>query len=275
MGYNFFDVLKGRQGLFGNADKGGEGIENPFADFELPEFQEDPDYRATQDYLKELGINILEGDIPDYYKGIGETGGAEFENYLNLIRGDNIETGKEIAAATGRGGGVAQQLANQFANETTTKARYADFLRAMEGKEYLFGQGKNITEGVRASGQGQQAQVNAFELDKSGLDLRARGLEGDFGFRARGEERALADQKFSDIGSLLSLGVNAGAGFLTGGPVGAVAGAMGGVDWAEILSSAAKGKTTTGVKKGTEVNLGQISSKKLNIDQLFADTFRK
>ena len=260
MGYNFWDVMIGRQGLFGNADDGGEkSALNP-----LPEFKEDPDYRKTQDYLRDLGIDILGGDIPDYYAGIGQPGGAEFENYLSLMTGDIQKSALETSAALGRGGGRAMEVASKDVGEFSTKARYADFMRAMEGKQWLFGEGKDITEGVRSSGQAQGAQENAFNLNIAGKEFD------------RSRYQDAQDQSFWE--SLFGLGktaVGAGVGFAQGGPVGAVAGAMGGIDWEKILDEAGGGGGgTTGTPASKKVNLGKIGSSDMNLDKLFADMFR-
>ena len=120
---------------------------NPYADFVLPEFKEDPDYRETQDFLKSLGIDILNGEIPDYYKAIGETGGSEFDNYLNQITGDIKQSALETAAATGRGGGMVTDITNEAVSKATTQARYADYERAMQGKQTLLNTGIGITFG--------------------------------------------------------------------------------------------------------------------------------
>lgn len=222
---------------------GGNDDKSQMEGFTLPDWKEDPDYRKAQDYLSELGINILEGDIPDYYKGIGEAGGSEFDNYLNLITGDLTKSTLDTAAATGRGGGAVQELINKNVGEFTTKSRYADFLRALEGKSWLFGQGRGITEGARGAGQTQQAQQNQFNLNRAGLDFNKRSYLDAYTLN---QDSLIGDT----IGELLGLGVNAGVGYASSGGslAGAVAGAMGGVDWEKILEDATKQKVpnTTG-----------------------------
>ena len=155
-------------GFLGGGDDEGSLLEG----FDIPEFEEDADYRETQDYLKSLGINVLEGDIPDYYAPIGERGGKEFEDVLNLMSGDIKKASLESAAAMGRGGGAASQIAAEQVGRFSTKARYDDFLRAMGGRETLFKQGRGITENVRTAGQNQQQQKNSFALGASGLELQ-------------------------------------------------------------------------------------------------------
>lgn len=229
------------------------GDESQIKGLELPKFQEDPDYRKTQDYLRDLGINILGGEIPDYYKKIGEPvpvadiGGPEFENYLSLMTGDIKKSALETAAASGRGGGAVQDITNQAVGEFTTQSRYANFLReieqkfaaeqnAIEGRKFLFGEGRGITEGVRTAGLQQEGLVNQFALNRAELDFRKRSSLDKF-------EQSQDLLSGENLGKFLNLGVNAGVGFAKGGLKGALAGAMGRIDWGEIFDEATKSKT--------------------------------
>jgi len=247
---NFLESGGGGLFGFGVSKAMGENEESLMASLEIPDWKEDLDYRKSQDYLSELGINILEGDIPDYYKGIGETGGAEFENYLNLMKGDVEKSALETSAALGRGGGAAIEMANSEVGRLSTEARYQDYVRSLAGKESLLNKGIGITEGVRGSGQNQQAQENTFALNRTKLDFQKRSYLDDY----NSESAALAGD---NMGNLISMGVNAGVGFATGGPIGAVAGAMGGMDWANILKGSTK-PTTTSIDKTKRTSFGKI-----------------
>lgn len=217
----------------------------------FPDFAEDPNYRKTQDYLQSLGIDILGGKIPDYYAGIGEPGGAEFENYLKMVTGDIQGAALDTAAAAGRGGGAATEIATKAVGEATTQSRYADFMRALEGKKWLFGEGKDITEGVRTAGANQEVVRNNFNLAKYNAAIGERGYQDS--------QDALSGQ---NLGQLLNLGINAGAGFMTGGPTGALAGAMGGFDWSSIFKKGGgatnTGAAVTGVSPATKLSKGSI-----------------
>ncbi len=227
----------------------------------LPEFEEDPDYRETQDFLKELGIDILGGDIPDYFAPIGETGGKEFEDFLQLGKGDISESILEGAAATGRGGGAVESMINEAIGEFSTKARYADRLRALEGRGKLLDVGTGITERVRGAGQTQQQQKNLFNLNIAGKEIGIAQYLDEFD----------ASQDFlsgENMGQLLSMATNAAAGYATGGPVGAVAGAMGGSDISSIFDKAkTPSKTSTVIDPSKRIKLGKIGSD-FNIEEL-------
>jgi len=223
--------------------------------YNLPDWQEDPDYRETQDFLKGTGMDMMGGTIPDYYKGIGSPGGQEFEDYLSLMSGDIQKSAMESSAALGRGGGRAMEVASKAVGDFTTKSRWADYNRALEGKQWMFGQGRGITEGVRGTAQTQQGQENQFALKRSGLDFEKRSYLDTFD----ANQDALAGE---NLGALLSMGVNAGQGYSTGGIKGAVAGAMGGNDWSKILDSILPDKPKT--KGGTlrdKIGKGQIKER--------------
>lgn len=238
---------------FGLSKLFGGGKKKSAPSVPFPDFVEDPNYRKTQDYMQSLGIDILGGKIPDYYAGIGEPGGAEFENYLNMVSGDIQKSALDTAAATGRGGGAATEIASRAVGEATTQSRYADFLRALEGKKWLFGEGKDITEGVRTAGGNQGVIRNNFNLAKYNAAVGERGYQDS--------QDALSGQNW---GQLLNLGVNAAGGFVSSGgnPMGAVAGAMGGFDWSSIFKKGGgatnTGAAVTGVSPATKLSKGSI-----------------
>lgn len=227
--------------LFG----GGDDDESNLEGFEIPTFEEDPDFRETQDFLKSLGIDILGGEIPEFFAPIGEAGGPELENLINLLSGDIQAAVESAGAATGRTGAVPS-IVGEKVGRLSTELRFEDFQRALKGKEFLFREGRGITEGVRAAGQTQQAQVNQFLLNAAGLDLTKRlGLD---------EQDLLSGEAF---GKLAEVGLGAAAGFITGGVPGAVVGAAGGIDFTELLKKEKVG-TPVGTKKTSALNLGKI-----------------
>lgn len=245
--------------LFDRGSK--EATPNPFADFELPEFQEDIDFRETQDILKKFGTDLLSGDIPEFFSPIGETGGREFENYLSLLKGDVQESVESGFAATGRSGGVVGDVVGERVGRLSTEARFNDYLRALEGKERLLDRGIGVTQGVRGAGQTQQAQANAFELDVKNMDLRQRGLEFESGNVIEDRANAIAAAEGDVFGKILSTALNAGVGFATGGPAGALVGATSGFDFGSLLET----KDALPNQKSPSLNLGQIQKRKFTV----------
>lgn len=153
---------------------GGGGEERPT--YNLPEYPTDPYVGKAQEALYPMGRDILAGDIPEYYKPIGEIGGELFEDVLGLGRRDIEKTGLEVSARLGqRGGGVAPGIAGKV-GEYTRKARFDDYMRALKGRGFLLGVGADITAGVGARGLTAQAQQATYEVSKGNLALGYAGL---------------------------------------------------------------------------------------------------
>ena len=257
-----FDLLFGTTGIR-DFFLGGDDEESNLEGFKLPEFFEDPEFIKTQKFLSDFGINILKGNIPEFFKPLGETGSKEFEDVLSLTKRDIQESTLETAAITGRGrGGSVPSSVARAVGDASVKARFADFLRAMEGKGFLFQQGRGITEGVRGAGLSNQAQRNTFNLSTAGLDLKSRGL---------------LDEQDTAEKDLLGKIIGGGLGFLAGGPVGAAVGSAGEDIFSGIIDFFKKDKgkksnitpdPTKLLKKG-QINLFDPSTSRLAGNTVF------
>ena len=183
------------------------GIERPVSrleGFQFPDFYEDPDYRATQDYMRELGFNFLEGNIPDYYAPIGEMGGPQFENYMGLVTGDVTRAAHETAAATGRRGGAVSELVTNAVGPLSTRSRFADYMRMLSGRSSLLNFGRGVTEGVRNAGQNQGQYRNAFNLNQTGQRMNLGQYMDQYDVFA---DTALGEAQSTFINNLFSGGV--------------------------------------------------------------------
>ena len=132
------------------------------------EFEESEDFTEIQASQKKLGQGILQGDVPDYFKAIGETGGQEFEDMLALTNRD-INTSVAEAQAKGgivRGGQFAAATAKATADSSIT-ARYNDYQRSLQGKEYLFGQGQDIVNRVSSNAYNDAINRTNFNINKN------------------------------------------------------------------------------------------------------------
>src|SRR3990167_6150209 len=119
---------------------------------QLPSFFEDPRFQQTQGDLYDFGTDFLGGRIPEYFRSIGETGGPEFQDLIRLNTADIQRNALESAAKTGsRGGAVKSSIAKATA-DMTTRLRWADVLRAMEGRQGFLNTGIGAVEGVRNAG---------------------------------------------------------------------------------------------------------------------------
>lgn len=265
--------------LFGRKKKGEPTLPAP------PEYFEDPNYRKSQDFLQTYGIDILNGKIPDYYKPIGERNSQEFQDMLRLSNSQIQRGAEETAALTGRGrGGSLPSVTAQQIGDNTVKLSFADYLNSIEGKKFLFNQGRGITEGVRQSGQQESFNRNKFNIDS--YNFTRENALWDI---ARADQAAALEGKM--IGKLAgpALSLAGGAiGFMAGGPMGAAAGAqigqgvgnfIGGNGNLDIASLFGGGKTTT-ARTNTDAatgisSIGRINSSDLDLDALFAGIKRK
>jgi hypothetical protein len=250
--------LSGSDGLFGGDDD--------LPSIARPKYYEDPDYRASQDALKSLGLGLLEGKVPDYYKAIGETGSDEFEKMLGLTTGDIQTSAAEALARTGRArGGALPAVTADAVAESALKARYQDYNRALAGKMDLLGLGKEITTGVRGAGQLEGSNRNAFNWKDYGAQVDERNWQYA---KEQAEDAALGEM----IGTIASIGLGAATGGMSFGLQGALAGAGdaltgGGTNFLGMLT---KSKSPKRAAAGVS-DLGSIDD--LGLDSLSSSLF--
>jgi hypothetical protein len=122
-----------------NKGGGGGGVDGGYS---LPGYFTDPAYTKARDYLNKYTGDMTKGILPDYFKGIGETGSPEFNAMAGNVRRD-ISTGvDEDLARRGIGrGGIGATAKAKGIGDAMTKLNYADFLRSLEGKQYILGTG--------------------------------------------------------------------------------------------------------------------------------------
>lgn len=215
-----FDLARWDMGLFKSGKKkGGGGDDLPIID--LPEFFQDEYYPKTQADLYGLSSGLLKGEVPDYYKPIGDIGGPELEELLSLLTRDVTKATEESAIRrnAGRGGSVDSAVSKNV-GDIATKVRWEDFARALTGREMLLKLGIGTEEGVRTAGLTNQSQKNAFNLDVYDRQVDDRNLR--FGI-----SQAAADRQNSMTSDIISNLMSAGgtmAGMYFGGPAGAMAG---------------------------------------------------
>lgn len=199
-------------GLFGGDDGGGDPISRP-------SYYSDPDYTETQKALKDLGLGLLSGNVPDYYKPIGETGSAEFENMLGLTTRDITKSAAEASAAGGRArGGSLPAITAGAVADAAVKARYEDYNRSLAGKQDLLNLGVSTTTGVRSAGQTEGQLRNNFNWK----DYQAQVDERNYQDMKKAQEDAALGEM---IGTIASIGLGAATGGMSFGLQGALAGA--------------------------------------------------
>ena len=200
------------------------GGSSKFEDVKIPDYQEDKYYESSQAPLQKTGLSLLEGKPNDYFKPIGEYGGQEFENVLGLLKRD-VSTGVNedlVRRGVGRGGIGATAQARAI-GDISTKTRYADYERAMAGRQNLLNTGADILGGVRSGALNREGIRNPFELQRTGLDMQKAGALDAF--------QTAKDNKLSDlIGGAIGLAapfVMPGIGSALGGLFGGAGGGLG------------------------------------------------
>lgn len=215
-------------GLFGGDDDGGDPIARP-------SYYSDPSYVETQKALKDLGLGLLDGKIPDYYKSIGETGGQEFEDMLGLTTRDITKSAAEASAAGGRArGGSLPAITAGAVADAAVKARYEDYNRSLAGKQDLLNLGVNTTTGVRSAGQVEGQLRNKFNWQDYDAQVQERAYQD---MKEAQEDAALGEM----IGTIASIGLGAATGGMSFGLQGALAGAGtaltgGGIDFMGMIN---------------------------------------
>jgi len=172
-------------GLFGSS-------RSRFEDVKLPDYTEDKYYESSQAPLQKTGLSLLQGKPNDYFKPIGEYGGQEFENVLGLLKRDVSKGVDEDLVRRGVGrGGIGATAKARAIGDISTKTRYADYERALSGRQNLLTTGADILGGVRSGALNREGIRNPFEISRTGLDMdRAKGLDA---------HQAAQDKKMSDL----------------------------------------------------------------------------
>lgn len=183
---------------------------------DLPDFYDDPLFQTTQQDLYGRGQNILSGNLPDYYKMLGESNSPEFQDVLRRSSRDIQENALETAAKTGTRGGAVASAVSRATGDMTSKLRYNDYLSTIMNKKYLFGTGLDTLGGVRSSALNYGGQKNQFNLNKYGLQMDQLKME-------QAESMAEDDMWAQIISGTLGFAGTIG-GAMIGGPAGAAAG---------------------------------------------------
>lgn len=143
----------------------------------MPEFYEDPMFKGSQEKLFPFYSGILEGDVPDYYKPIGESGGKEFEDILGLTQRDVTRGVTEDFARRKVRGARGGDIIGRIMGDITKKMRWEDYSRAIKGRESLLGVGTKGLEGVRGAGLQIGGQKNQFNVWQAEMEAQKKAEE--------------------------------------------------------------------------------------------------
>lgn len=160
-------VAGGSIGAAAISSKGGKGGGSNASQYDPGEYDIRPEYEEAQKYMKELGIDIMGGNLPDYYKPIGEYGGPELEGVIGKAKGDiseNVQT--DIARRGVSRGGVGATAIGKATADILPGLRYADYERAMGARRGLLGLGVETMSNVKTGEFNVQQAQNQYLMDR-------------------------------------------------------------------------------------------------------------
>lgn len=159
-------IYSGRVRFWGGDD------EESASNIVTPTFQADPYYTSSQATLSPFFTAMLQGDMPDYYKAIGETGSDESKKMLALTNRDITTSVNENMTRRGMSrSGVSADVISKAIGDSSTKFNYADYERALTGKLNLLNTATTGLSNVRSAALNNQSQQNSFNLNAAQFDL--------------------------------------------------------------------------------------------------------
>jgi hypothetical protein len=130
-----------------------------------PTYYTDPNFSGTQDFLRSYSEQGLQGNMPDWYKQIGEAMPADLINgKTNSLNAGILGGAAENAAirGTGRGGALSADTMNALGN-ADANLRYSDWERAMTGRQNLMNTFLGTETGVRNAAYSNMGAKNTFD----------------------------------------------------------------------------------------------------------------
>jgi len=159
-----FGFFSGLGDLIGKKDK----VNAPAT----PSYYTDPNFSGTQDFLRKYSEDILNGNIPDYYKGIGQTMDPSLmKDYVYSIGGDIQQRDLAQQALSGRARTGMSGDTIATVGGLSAEARMVDYLNSIEGKKWLMNAGMGGEQDVRNSAFGNMGDNNTFNQWKYSADL--------------------------------------------------------------------------------------------------------
>src|SRR4030043_271703 len=138
---------------------------------ELPSYYQDPYYKQSQEFLFPFYSSLLEGKPNEYYAPIGEYGGKALEDIIGLSTRDITKSASESLLRSGLSrSGIATDVISKAVGDVSTKLRWDDYNRALQGRLNLLGVGSTGMSGVRSAGLQSQGLQNQFNLSVAGLE---------------------------------------------------------------------------------------------------------
>lgn len=224
----------------------GGGDSNEVANIQTPTFQTDPNFTNSQNQLATLGQNVLSGNLPSFYSGLGKSNSPQFQSMIQNITGQTQNAAQQQEAAQGTGrSGVGAAASALALNNVIPGLNYQDLLNSQQQQQGLLNFGAGLTENVAGNALANQGQENNFAQQ----NFQDQFQQGVF-------DTNYNTQQSSALGSLIGTGIGVAGGAtlggISGGPMGALAGGLqeGGFG---NFSSFLSGLNTAGGSSGTGI----------------------
>lgn len=195
---------------------GGDEEDSSSMDYQ---FKKDPYAEKSQAFALPYYTDMLEGKVNDYYKPIGESGGAEFEEMMGLTRRDITQGVTEDAARRNLQGGTGSSSIAKAIADSSVKGRFADYSRALKGKESLLNIGSQGLSGVRSAGLTNQGQENQVGFANFQAKQQAEQASGD-------SEGGMWEAILGTVGTVAGSLYGGSTGGAIGGSLGSAAGGL-------------------------------------------------
>ena len=187
----------------------------------LPDFKTDPYFKKSQDLSFTTGKGILGGKLPEFYKGLGETGSKQFQDMLSLVNRDTATAVNENLVRRNIKGGVGLSSIAKATADATTNLSWTDYQKAAGEKQSLLGTGLDTISGVRGAGLQYAGQENQFGLKGAEMQLSADKFNVETQWREDQAEEAKKARKNQMWQTILGAGIGAigtiAGGYLAGG----------------------------------------------------------
>jgi hypothetical protein len=165
----------------------------------------DPYYKDTQKTLSDYGTNVLKGDVPEYYKPIGDFDNPYSQDIIDMGARDISRNVNESLARRGIRSPRGTNLIASQVSDLGKQVRWDDYVRAMTGRQFLLGTGLNTLTGVRQAALGKEVDMGNYMLNAARTGLSEQGLIHDIGTGQAGMTSNSISGMSGAIGSIMGM----------------------------------------------------------------------
>ena len=194
----------------------------------IPSYYSSKYYEDAQKNLMPYGQGLLQGNVPEYYKGIGEYGGPLLDEYTRRVERDVSRGVTEDLARRGIRGERGAGIIAGKVGDISSALNWQDYVRAMTGRENLMKTGLGVMGDVRSAGLSESSLRNEYGLNKARLELSDEQFQEQMAWQKeqqeQQQEQAMWDSLLSGgigaIGNVVGMGMLGGLGGILGSAAG-------------------------------------------------------